>query len=191
MNNISSKQAFYGLLASLALALVGTGYIMYWGNAQLEDRNAQINEKRLESQELEDKTTRAQGLREQLNELSDIAQISSDVLPSSKSQENIVGELLSLASGRGVTLSSISFGGGGSSTNPETSQAKQVKEIPGVFSIDIQTSIQTDYENILQFLEDVEENKRQFEVTDISIAPIAGTPDQFNAQLTLVTYIKP
>lgn len=191
MKRVTSKQAFFGLCAGIVLSLAGTVFILYWANSQLEIRKDQINEKRTESQELDNNITRAKSLREQLDELSDIVKVSSEVLPSSKSQENIVGELLALASKRGLTLESISFEGASSDpTNPETSQAELLKDISGVYSLGIQTSITTDYENILQFLEDVENNKRQFEITDISIAPVPDT-NQFDAQLTLVTYIQP
>lgn len=191
---LSSKQAFYGFCAGILVVLAGTGFTMYWAKNQLEARRLQINEKRVESQELDDKTARAKTLREQLNELSDIVSVSAEVLPDAKSQENIVGELLSLAANRGISLETIAFDGGSAtgSSNPETSQATQVVGMTGVFSLGVQTSVETDYENILQFLEDIENNKRQFEVTNISIAPSATEGSSlFSAQLTLVTYIQP
>lgn len=189
----SPKQAFYGICASIFVVLAGTGLLMYWANNQLEARKAQINEKRLSSQELDNKILSAQSLRQQLEEKQEITSVTSDVLPSSKSQEDIVGELLAIAAKRGLSLESISFDGGTAtkSASPETSQAVAVKEIPGVYSLSIQTAIETDYENVLQFLEDVENNRRQFEVTTISISPTSSNPNTFTAQLTLVTYLQP
>jgi len=189
-----TKQAFFALITSLLLSVAGTVYMLYWSGNQLDIRRMQIADKHAESLELDIKTANATGLRTQLNELSDISSISSSVLPNSKSQENIVGELILLSANRGITLDTISFGAGsGKAINPETSQATAVKEIPGIFSLSIQTSVRTDYENLLQLLEDIENNKRQFEVTDLSISPSTGEGSEgiFEVQLSLVTYIQP
>ncbi len=194
MRKLSPKQSFYGFCGGIFVTFAATGFIMYWANSQLEARKSQITLKKTESQELDTKITRAKSLREELVTLRDITTVSSEVLPSEKSQENIIGELISIASKRGLSLETIAFEGGAAATanaNPETSQAVSIKEVPGVFSLGIQTSIATDYENILRFLEDIENNKRQIEVTNISITPDPTNPNLFDAQLKLVTYIQP
>ncbi len=194
MRKVSSKQAFYGFCGGIVIAFITTGLLTYWANGQLDLRKSQINQKKTESQELDNKINRAKSLREELLRLQDINQTSTEVLPNIKSQENIIGELISIAAKRGLSLESIAFSGGGDSkagANPETSQSIAVKEVPGVFGLSIQTSITTDYENVLQFLEDLENNKRQFEVTEISITPDPVDTSLFTTQLSLVTYIQP
>jgi Tfp pilus assembly protein PilO len=185
---VSSKQSFFGFLGGLILVLVAVALMMYWANSQLESRSASIQQKQAESQELDDKTARAGQLKDELKEYGDLISVTSDIVPNTKTQENIVGELIDIAAGRGLKLENISFGGSADVANPETSQTEKVDGMPGVFSLTVSTSIETDYENVLQFLEDLETNKRQFEVTNLSISP---TDEIFSVSLSIVTYIKP
>ena len=185
----TSKTSFFGLIGALVLVLGLVIFMMYWSKSQLNNRSTSIDDKRMQVQELEAKTEAATKLRTELEEKSDLVQVVNDVLPDSKSQENIVGELIDIAATRGLQLANISFSGAQNSTDPETSQTEKVDGLPGVFSLNLTTAIETDYENVLQFLEDLENNKRQFEVKSLSISPNEG--DQFSVSLTIVTYIKP
>lgn len=187
--SMSTKKSFYLLLVCLVLVLGGIGYTLYWANSQLESRSEVIQQKRAESDDLENKIANASTLKEELETVSDIIDATNGILPDTKSQENIVGELVQIANNRGLQLNSISFRGSSDTENPETSQTEKVDGVSGVFSIPIQTSIETNYENVLQFLEDLENNKRQFEVTDLSISPKEN--GDFAASLSIVTYVKP
>jgi Tfp pilus assembly protein PilO len=186
---LTSKITFFSLLAALAIVIIAVGFMLYWSNSQLENRSASIEEKRMIAAELDAKTVAASKLKEELQQKSELVTVASDVLPDSKSQENIVGELIDIAASRGLKLESISFAGGQTVVDPETSQTEKVDGLPGVFSLSINTSIETDYENVLQFLEDLENNKRQFEVTNLSISP--SEDELFSVLLSIVTYIKP
>ena len=186
---LTPKSSFFGLLAALALVAGIVLLTLYWSKTQLEDRSAMIEEKQAQTDELDAKTAAAILLREELAEKSELVAVTSDIVPDSKSQENIVGELIDIAAGRGLQLETISFAGAQNTTNPETSQTEKVAGLPGVFSLTVNTSIETDYENVLQFLEDLENNKRQFEVTSLSISP--NEFDTFSVSLSIVTYIKP
>lgn len=186
---VTSKIAFYSLLGALAVVTVAVAFMLYWSNTQLENRSASIETKRALAAELDAKTTAATKLKDELQKNSELIGVAKDVLPGSKSQENIVGELIDIAANRGLKLESIAFSGGQNISDPETSQTDLVDGMPGVFSLGLNTSIETDYENALRFLEDLENNKRQFEVTNLSINPVEG--DLFTVTLTIVTYIKP
>ncbi len=186
---LTPKTSFFGLLGALALVSIAVIFTLYWSKSQLDNRSQTIDEKRTQVQELDTKTEAAIQLREELEENAELVQVTEDILPDSKSQENIVGELIDLAAGRGLQLATISFAGAQSSSDPETSQTEKVDGLPGVFSLRLSTAIETDYENVLQFLEDLENNKRQFEIQSLSISPNDG--DQFSVSLAIVTYIKP
>jgi Tfp pilus assembly protein PilO len=186
---LTPKTSFYGLLALLLVVLAVVVASLYWSKSQLDQRSETIDEKRQQTAELDSKIDAAIKLRQELEVKSELVTVTEEILPSSKSQENIVGELIDIAANRGLKLASIAFSGAQSSADPETSQTEKVDGLPGVFSLNVTTSIETDYENVLQFLEDLENNKRQFEVTSLSISPNEGS--QFTVSLSIVTYIKP
>ncbi|MEM6997955.1 MAG: hypothetical protein AAF413_03535 [Patescibacteria group bacterium] len=189
---MNPKKLFYSLSGGMVLIILGIGYGVYWANGQLRTSSTEISTKRTDLEILDAKVDNAQVLNNQLEDLRETQELVREVLPGSKSQENIVGELIAIASNRGVSLDEIAFSNGPSAPGaPEGSTA--VKGINGVFSLTVNTSIETDYENILGFLEDLENNKRRFEVIDISITPPAEDTNTnlFGAQLTIVTYLKP
>ncbi len=188
--SLTPKTAFYGLLGALGIVLLGVGFMLNWANGQLQVQAESIAEKRIESETLERQTAQAQLYKQELEELGELTDVVDAVLPNSKSQENIVGELIDIAAKRGLQLENISFGGSADAQNPETSQTERVDGLAGVFSLVVQTQIETDYENVLQFLEDLENNRRQFEVTSLSIAPREDGVN-FTATLAITTYIKP
>ncbi len=187
---LNSQTAFYGLIAALVIVLLGVGVMLNWANKQLRVQAESIAEKRVEAESLERQTAQARLYKQELEELGKLTGVVDAVLPDSKSQENIIGELIDIAAKRGLQLENISFGGSADAQNPETSQTEKVDGLPGVFSLVIQTQIETDYENVLQFLEDLENNKRQFEVTSLSLSPREDDIN-FIATLSITTYIKP
>ncbi len=191
---MTPKKLFLATSAGLVLGIGLIGYGLFWGDSVLNMRADEISQLKADQEDLDVRIENAKNLRDQLSEFDDISSLTKEVLPDTKTQENIVGELISIAANRGISLESINFvGGAGESNNVELSQAEAVEGIPGVFSIQISTSLSTSYANILNILEDIEGNKRRFEVTDISISPTASEDGitNFSASLQIVTYIKP
>lgn len=188
--SLTSQNAFYLLLAVLIISIVAVIFMLKWANGQLEAKSNAIAEKREQSAMLERQTEQARLYKTELEELGDLTEVVDTILPESKSQENVVGELVDIAAKRGLKLENIAFAGSADEKNPETSQTEKVKELPGVFALKVETQIVTNYENVLQFLEDLENNRRQFEVTSLAIEPKEDGVN-FTASLSISTYIKP
>lgn len=187
------KKFFYSLCAGLGLSVVVILYGIYWANGQLGSRSETLTQMSSELADLDERIQNAKQLESELEDLTETSQLVLEVLPDSKSQENIVGELISIASGRGIELENITFGGNAGSTTPETSQTERVEGLAGVYSIEVKSSFTTTYENLLTFLEDLETNKRRLEVIEIGISPkdTPSGPALFSASLTILTYLKP
>jgi len=191
---MTPKKIFYSMCAGLVLTITGVGYSLYLANTQLKQRALDISQLNAEVDTLDTQIDNARTLKSELEDLQEVSRLTSEVLPAEKSQENIVGELVQIATNRNITLNSINFTGGAGGPAGGVTQSEKVDGIPGVFSLKVQTSFESSYSTILELLRDLENNKRRFEVTDISISPnqteTAGTP-LFNASLDIVTYIKP
>lgn len=183
-------------MCSLLLLGVGiSGYAMYWANGQLATRSQGIASLEAKVSETEGKIVNASSLKSELESNQSLREVAAGVLPDSKSQENIVGELISIADERGITLDGISFSGGnaGRVTSYDQTQTQKVDGIPGVLSIAIDTTVKSTYSNILSLLEDIENNRRRFEVVNINITPNSaeGVVLDYTAELDIITYIKP
>ncbi|MCA9349164.1 hypothetical protein KC878_03420 [Candidatus Saccharibacteria bacterium] len=192
--NFDAKKFFYILIGLLVLGGIATGYGLAWANKQLADRAQKISLLNLQADELDKKIINAHKLQAELSSNQDLLTTASEVLPRTKNPENIVGELISIAAKLGIELESINFVGGSTSANSPISQSDKVDDIPGVYSIGISTGFSTSYEKLLKLLEDLENNKRRFEITDIDITPIendSGAIASYVTQLTILTYVRP
>lgn len=191
--DLTAKKLFYVMCAGLIVGVLSAGYALYWANGQLEARANDINLLNIEKENLNKKIANAKNLEAKLDESQAIIEVANEVLPESKTQENIVGELIAIAAARNITLESINFNGS-STTNSPVTQADKVDGVAGVFSIGLTTSFATSYDNLLQLLRDLEGNKRRFEVTEIDITPNKdenGNVLSYSAQLTILTYVRP
>lgn len=193
--NLNAKNLFYFMCSFLVLGGIGVGYSLYWANAQLVARGDMINALNLEADDLDSQIINASRLTTQLSENEELRLIANEVLPRSKTQENIVAELLAIANSNGVALEGINFVGGNTNqANSPVSQADKVDGVAGVYSIAVSTGFETTYEKLLTILEDLETNRRHFEVTDIDITPIkdeSGNVSAYSTQLTVLTYVRP
>ena len=89
---LTPKTSFYGLLALLLVVLAVVVASLYWSKSQLDQRSETIDEKRQQTAELDSKIDAAIKLRQELEVKSELVTVTEEILPSSKSQETIVGE---------------------------------------------------------------------------------------------------
>jgi hypothetical protein len=158
---------------------------------------------------------------------SELYKIARGVVPQNKDQAQTVRQIVKLASDNGVVLQSISFpsstlGGSGAaaSTRPaqagaaaspasggggaSLSQLAPVPKIPGVYKMSlVVTSSSTagnlaNYRQLINFLDDLEQNRLTALVSTIAITPNGGNNGAsavasglFSFTLTLDVYIKP
>lgn len=213
---MSSKQLWYGLLGIILLLLATFGGGVYLSNSMLLGKSADISKKRTQLATLEQQDVSLTKAKKDIAKYQELSNIARGIVPQDKDQAQTVREIVNIAAASGVELGSLTFptsslgtaasgtGSSGSSSsssssksanNPGLSQLKPVKDIPGVYSLQIVVQSKTgslpSYEKFSRFLSGLEQNRRTALVTTIQIQPDAQNPNLLGFTLTLEEYIKP
>jgi hypothetical protein len=197
---MSSKRLFYtlvGLNVAVVLAIVGGAFAI---NKLLGAASKTIVSQRLKIQTLDAESDALGSAKKDIKQYSQLAGIAQGIVPQDKDQAQAVREIVNIAADNGIKLASISFPSSSLGTTPgasalSTSQLLLVKGIPGVYSLQI--SVQSDpahsipYNQMLDFLKGLENNRRTALVSDITITPDSKNSSNVSFNLTLDEYIKP
>lgn len=199
------------LCVLLAASILGGAYM---ANSILQKASGDLVEKRAEIIKLEQEQASLTNARKDIQEYKPLSEIAKSIVPQDKDQAQTVREIVNIAEENGVSLGSITFPtstlgeadakkGTSSSTTKKSSSSKNtalsqlipVKEIPGVYSLQIVVTSNTEkpvsYTKFLAFLDDLEHNRRTALVSDISINPDKTNRSNIGFTLTLDEYIKP
>lgn len=205
-----------GLLFILTSLIVAS---VYFGNKFLTKKTATLVELKLESKSLDEQQQALIQARKDIDRYSDLEKTAEAIVPQDKDQAKTVREIIKIAENNGITISNISFPssslgqpnkkaatGSGSTTSPTTTatpstttttppttQVKAVEGIPGVFQLEIsvQSARLIPYNKLIDFLKDLEHNRRTAQVSSISVQPDSKNRDEVSINFTLVVYIKP
>ena len=208
---MTSKQVNRLLLAGLLLATVGLFGGTYLAYSTLQKYSKDIVSKRADVIKLEQQQTSLTRARKDVQTYKPLADIAKSIVPQDKNQAQTVREIVGIASKNGISLGSITFPtstlgdtpAGGTSTTAKPvagtdsalSQLAPVLSIPGVYSLEIIVTSNTDapvsYGKFLTFLDDLEHNRRTALVSNISINPDKINRNNIAFTLTLDEYIKP
>lgn len=213
-----NAKGLYIVMIGLLIVLFGLiGASVYFGNKLLTNKTSTLIDLKLESKSLDEQQKALIKAKKDLQEYADLEKTAKTVVPQEKDQARTVREIVKIAGDNGITISNISFPSSnlgqpnkkpatGSTpttpTKPSTpvttaapTQAKPVEGIPGVFQLDI--NVQTDpsrlisYTDLLNFLKDLEHNRRTAQVSNISVQPDTKDRTLVTFSLTLAVYIKP
>jgi len=208
---MNAKRVFW-LMSALIVILSGLaigGVII--GNIVLQKQASKLFDLKLQNKVLDEEQASLVQANKDIQKYADLEKIAKTIVPQDKDQAKAVREIVSLASGSGITLKSISFpsstlgqapvkstSDSGTTTKitaPPISQVKAVDGIPGVYSMEI--TIQSDdfkpvsYRSFLDFLGKLEQNRRTAQVATINIQPNTKAVDSLSFTITLNLYIKP
>jgi hypothetical protein len=220
---MTTKRTYYllvGLLGLLSLGLVATAYST---NNLLVKQSTKLVEVKARLAALNQEQSELAKSKKDIATYANLYNISKTVVPQSKNQVQAVRQIVNLAGQTGVSLQSITFPsstlGSGSATttapasaagptvavgNPSLSQLKPVPKIPGVYDLQLVVTSSTDtgslatYQELIDFLAALEQNRLTALVSTIAISPGGqATPTTvtshtlFSFILTLDIYIKP
>lgn len=194
-------------IAALCLGLIGMAYGV---NKLLAAEAASLVELKAKEQALAREQVSLENARHDIQKYAGLEKITKTVVPESKTQAEAVREIVKIAAINGVQLGSITFppstlGGGtaagstGRTTvpvgNPDLSQLKPVPNISSVYLLEITVSSDTQrpvqYSRLINFLRDLERNRRTSQVSAVTLQPTSGNPDLLNFTLTINGYVKP
>lgn len=185
------------LMAVVGLSIVGLIGGTYGANLVLQSQAKRLSDAKLKSMVLDEKQQQLAKARTDIAKYQSLADIAKNIVPQDKDQAQTVREIVRIAEENGIKLGTITFPSsslGGKATATQ-SQLKAVKNIPGVYSLEI--AIQSDssspaqYGNFLNFLDALEHNRRTALVNGITLQPSATNPGTLTFTLNLSEYVKP
>lgn len=214
---MNSKKVFFAMIGLLVL-LSGLGIAgMYFGNSMLQKESGKLVQLKLENQLLDEQQTALTRANQDIETYAELESIAKAIVPQDKDQARAVREIVKIAQETGVVLQTISFPTStlgqekpkaapatpaedaapapAAPAAPAITQVKPVEGIPGVFSLEV--SLQSNaanpssYNNFLEFLARLEQNRRTAQVGTINIQPDKADRNLLTFNLTVSLYIKP
>ena len=211
---MTSKKLFLVLVLAVVLmfvALIGGAYV---ANTLLAQYSKKVVDKRAKIQELQQQEDSLTQAKKDVAKYQPLADIAKSIVPQDKNQAQTIQEIVNIATANGIDLGSITFPSSslgdvksgsapasGSTAAPAPaantalSQLTPVKDIPGVYSLQIVISPNPQkpitYDRFISFLEALERNRRTALVSNISITPDKTISNALSFTLTLDEYVKP
>lgn len=211
---MTSKRLYWILLGSICLLFAGLIAGAYEVTSVVGKESKNLSNLKAKDEALSQQQDGLKIAKKGLAEYADLEQIAHAIVPEDKSQAEAVRQLFNIAAANGIKLASINFPAstlgttsavapstsGGAVTpvpavNTKTSQLQPVKNIPGVY--ELQITVISDSQNpapyykFINFLSDLENNRRTAQVNTISIQPTTTDTTSVSFTLTLNEYIKP
>lgn len=182
------------LIVLLATIAGGLG-MLYVSDKLLSGRANEIARLKAEDQALDANILTAHKNQQTMQELAYVNELAKEVLPPEKIQSNLLGEVLANAEDAGIFLSSIAFSGSIDEKNPQLSQTVELKDVPGVRALQFTVDMSSiSYSQLLDFLTNLEKNRRKMQVESLTITPEVENEqqsDKVSANITVNVYIKP
>lgn len=216
---MNSKRLFFVLSGLVGLLLVGLVAGANGASQLLKQRADSLVKLKAQSQALDKEQITLRTAKKQVAAYADLNQIAHAVVPQDKNQAEAVREIVNLANANSVTLDSITFpasslgtsasgsassaapkqaspaGGAINSKTDALSQLVPVKNIPGVYLLQIVVTGDPNrpvpYDKFINFLAALEHNRRTAQVSQISLIPDVSNRSLLSFNLTLNEYIKP
>lgn len=198
---MNSKRFFFVMLGILiALGLVTAGGA-YQSKVVLNNKGEELVNKKLEKNVLDLQQTDLNNAKKDLVTLNELSELTKSIIPRDKDQARTIVEINNLAEDADIELASISFpasslgGGGRKKIDPALSQLTPVDDLKGVYVLPVTVVVGSDapvtYDQIIKFLEGLENNRRTAQVTSVSIIPEASDQSSLTFTIVLNAYIKP
>ncbi len=212
---LNNKLLHWILLGALGLSIIVFLVVMFQGISLLSSKSSKLVDMRVQSQTADAQLSNLVQTKKDVEKYSYFKSVAATVIPNDKNQAEAILEINQMASQAGIALLSITFptstlGGTAttstanaatSSSSRAISQATAVSGIAGLYSL--QLTITTDnsktlpaaqvatYPKILNFLNQIENNRRTAQITDVSIQPSADNPSSLSLTLIINIFMKP
>lgn len=206
---MTTKKAFFITLGLLILTAGITVTGIVFGSSMLKKKSAELVELKLQDQLIEEQQVALVQANKDIEKYQELETISKSIVPRDKDQAKTVREIITLADQSGVSISSITFpdstlgtnptSGAPTTTTPKTqtpsiSQVKPVDGITGLYQLEVTISVSDvspTYNQLIDFLSRLEQNRRTAQVTSISINPDGFNRNLVSFDLTMNVFVKP
>lgn len=205
---MTSKRLRWLLIGLLGLLFVGLVLGTYEANSLFKSQANKLVSLKAKSLALTSEQQSLVQAKKDIVTYSSLDKIAKSVVPQDKDQAEAVREIVNIAVSYGVSLSTVSFPAStlgtsnalisaspSKSSGPSLSQLTPVKNIPGVYQLQITVigdpAKPVAYDKFISFLSALEHNRRTAQVIAIAIQPNAANRSLLTFSLTLNEYIKP
>lgn len=199
---MTSKRLYYVLAGVLSIMILGFIGGAYGVSMLLQQQAKAVIDARSKSASLEQQQIQLNRAKASITKYKEVGDIAKTIVPQDKDQAQAVREIVNIASANGVALGTITFPsstlgltGAAAKGSPQLSQLKPATGINGVYTL--QLTVQSDsakptsYDKFLEFLADLERNRRTALVSALTVQPTADNPSFISFTLTIDEYIKP
>lgn len=199
------------LVVFLSFLVIGAAVL---GDSILRRQSDHLVSAKLENKVLDAEQNALNLAKADLERFSELSDIAKQIVPSDKDQAKTTRELVQIADQAGIKIATITFPQSDLGTKkaapakkegdptvtpaPATSkisQAEPAEGIPGLQQLDITLTSDatqtTSYNQLIEFLELLENNRRTSHVKALTITPGASDNSTLSFSLTLTVYIKP
>lgn len=202
---MDSKHVFYALFALCMTFVVAMLFVTYQGSIILKSKGETLTNLKLENEVLADKEVALEKAKKDIEKYSELEGIAKSIVPQEKDQAKTVREIVAIAGEAGIPLSTIQFpesalgviqkNAKNTSGSSITSQLTPVDGVKGLYAMEITVISDPNnpisYNQLLDMLRRLEQNRRTAHVTNLSITPSEEDRDSVTFTLTLTVYIKP
>lgn len=213
---MTPKRYFYVMSSTLALSILLIAGGAFGGHYLLQKKSQQLTNLKIENKSIESQQAALVQAKKDIEKYSELNNIAKSIVPQDKDQAKTVREIVKLANENSVPIKSVTFqsstlgttatGATPSATNNTSgegaatpkaavapSQLKAVTGIQGVYTLEIQVASASPvrYNDLLNFLNALENNRRTAHVTSINLTPNSKNRNLLDFSLTLNAYVKP
>lgn len=202
---MSAKRLYFllvGVIVLLALGLIGGAYGI---NSVLQNQSHKLATLKANINALNKQQDGLVQDKHDIEKYASLSQIAKSIVPQDKNQAEALREINSIASSNQIALGSITFpqsdlkanatGKAPTDAQLRLSQLTAVKGITGVYDLQITVASDTNnpvtYHQLINFLEQLENNRRTAQVSSIAINPDAKDSNLLTFTLIINEYIKP
>lgn len=216
---MSSKKVYFGMLGLIGLLIIGGVGAVVIGNSMLKSKSNELVGLKLENRVLDEQQNALVQANKDIGTYAELENIAKSIVPQDKDQAKSVREIVKIAEDSGIKIASLSFPSSNLGTAapkpaavtpsegnneapkpatpaaPPVSQVKAVDGIPGLYQLEI--NLQTDtnspvsYASLINFLYNLEQNRRTAQVSQINIQPDPSNVGSLTFTLVINVFIKP
>jgi len=191
---VNPHKAFFGLLGLIGLSILGVALVFTFLQNGLADPATTIGDLKADLELTERQVQVYESAQAKVEELAFVNELAEEVLPSDKSQAEVVSQLKKFAEDTGTSIKLIEFVTGPEETgDPSLSQTNAVEGLAGIRALEVNLTLQEGltYKQFLAYLEKVENSRRKMQVIQISITPDPENRNSLSsALLSIQIYLK-
>ena len=187
-----SKKMFFILIALNIVLIGGIIGVYLFATKFVKQKSSEVAVVKADIESNELAINSYKDLEKSLGKSAELEAIAKEVLPQDKNQSVALNELEEFAKNAGISIKQVTFltPTGKKTTGPTLTSPSSLKGV-AVLSVSVKGD-KMQYSQLLEFLRQIESNRRRMQVTSISLGPSSTQLGQLErADFTIDLYLKP